>query len=118
MTDNKFKYRMDPEFAPPQKKVPLLKSTYSDPNGGAHRQRPPPSREMNSRRNERKRSPTNSISGYSYGAGSNTHSTQYTTGAINNQIKKPSQIANNTSGQSVNSFKGGNAQSTTKTSTY
>ena len=34
MTDNKFKYRMDPEFAPPQKKVPLLKSTYSDPNGG------------------------------------------------------------------------------------
>ncbi len=89
MTDNKFKYRMDPEFAPPQKKVPLLKSTYSDPNGGVNRQKPPPSREVNSRREQnRKKSPTNSISGYSY-AGSNTHSTQYTTGALN-QIKKPS----------------------------
>jgi len=36
--ENKYKYRMDPQFAPPHKQVPLLKSTYSEPVGnGASR---------------------------------------------------------------------------------
>jgi hypothetical protein len=31
--DNKYRYHMDPAYAPPPKKVPLLKSTYSEPVG-------------------------------------------------------------------------------------
>ena len=65
-----------------------------------------------SRSNLRKNSPTNSFSGYSYEA-SNSHSTEYTTGAINN-IKKhvPGGYG---SGQSVNSY---NGAPSTKTATY
>lgn len=80
---------MDPQFAPPAKNVPLLKSTYSDPNGG--RMRPPPSRGTQQglprgtsrSQAQRKVSPTNSASGYSYAGSNNNHSTQYTTGALN-----------------------------------
>lgn len=75
---------MDPQFAPPQKKVPLLKSTYSQPTG-----RPNQSR-LQGRTNK---SPDNSV--YSYAPSQANSSTQYTA------INKPS----------VNSSKGGPASS-------
>ena len=66
---------MDPQFAPPQKKVPLLKSTYSQPTGGRV------TREGQSRglpRNNNKSSPENSV--YSYMPSQANSSTQYTSG--------------------------------------
>ena len=79
--DNKYKYRMDPQFAAPSKKVPLLKSTYSQPTGGRdHRLQSRGGGGMN--RNQH--SPETSVSNYSHAQSSQiNNSTQYTTGAIN-----------------------------------
>jgi len=74
---------MDPQFAPLQKKVPLLKSTYSQPTGRV-------TREGQSRggRNNIK-SPENSV--YSYMPSQANSSTQYTSG-INNQRPAPQSL--------------------------